>query len=44
MRMMMMLFWVLAPCRLIGRFQSFGEANVLIFGAEDGTCQRFEGT
>jgi hypothetical protein len=24
-RMMMMLFWVLAPCRLVGRCQRFGE-------------------
>jgi hypothetical protein len=31
---LMMFFWVLAPCRLIGRCQLFGEHTVSIFRAE----------
>jgi hypothetical protein len=32
--MMMMFFWVLAPCGLVGRCQRFGEMYYLIFRAE----------
>jgi hypothetical protein len=32
--MMMMFFWVMAPCRLVGRCQHFGETYVSIFRAE----------
>jgi hypothetical protein len=32
--MVMMLFWVLMPCRLLCRCQSFGEHTVSIFRAE----------
>jgi hypothetical protein len=37
-RMIMFIFWVLAPCRLVGRCQRFGEAYtaVSIFTAEAG--------
>jgi hypothetical protein len=35
-RMMMLFFWVLAPCRLVGRCQRFGEHTVSIFIPEDG--------
>jgi hypothetical protein len=29
--LMMMLFWVLAPCRIVGRCESFGETYCLHF-------------
>jgi hypothetical protein len=35
-RMVMKFFWVLAPCKLAGRCQRFGEHIVSIFRAEDG--------
>jgi hypothetical protein len=40
-RLIMMMFWVLAPCRLVGRCQRFGETYCLhlqgqIFRPEDG--------
>jgi hypothetical protein len=35
----MMLFWVLAPCRLVSRCRHFGEITVSMFRAED--CRRF---
>jgi hypothetical protein len=30
----MLFFWVLAPCRLVGSYQRFGETTVSIFRAE----------
>jgi hypothetical protein len=48
--LIMMFFWVLVPCRLVGRWQRFAEthsifrvedgesASVPIFGPEDGVC------
>jgi hypothetical protein len=47
---MMKFFWVLAPCRLAGECQRFGEKNVSIFRAEvamlrsGGICIRLEET
>lgn len=34
MSVRMMMFWILASCRFVGRYQSLGEHTVFIFRAE----------
>jgi hypothetical protein len=38
----MMLFWVLTPCRLVGRYQRFGETHCLhLQGGQDVSPKRW---
>jgi hypothetical protein len=38
-KMSMLIFWVVAPCGLVGRHQCFGEFSVSIFRAEYGESE-----
>jgi hypothetical protein len=38
---MMMIFWVLVPCRLVGRCHRFGDTYCLYFSPEDGDSMFF---